>query len=315
MPTRTIARMIGAASFGAFVVLLVIAALPDGASGKSLSWTVLGDWGFKIRYAGKIAARSRSANSQFWMGIGDNFYLNGVKSTKDPKWKSVFENIYTDKWFRSHRFEVIAGNHDYRGSVQAQIDYTKKKGTSWYFPSKYYKTTRKVETGVDVDFVYLDTTPMTEFKKKDKAQVAWLRDTLAASTAKWIIVIGHHPIYSLTGNNEWLIQNVLPLLKKNKVAAYICGHHHTLQHHVEPKLHYLVVGNTAAAKPPAKTEVAGPPKTKFLYCNKKQYQKYGRGGCMGFATMTISGAKKMSFSYFNPQNKELYKSSISNPRA
>jgi len=112
-----------------------------------------------------------------------------------------------------------------------------------------------------------------------------------------------------------MIDHVLPLLTKNKVAAYICGHHHTLQHHVEPKMHYIVVGNTAAAKPPPKTKVAGSPKTKFLYCNKAQYKKYGRGGCMGFATMKISSKNLMSFSFFNPKNKQLYKASVKNPRA
>jgi acid phosphatase len=308
-------RTLVACTVTAFAVLFFVAVLPEVAEGKSLAWTVLGDWGFKIRYAGKIAARSKSAGSKFWMGIGDNFYLNGVKSTKDPKWKSVFENVYKDKWFRTHRFEVIAGNHDYKGSIKAQIDYTNKKGTSWYFPKKYYTVSRTISPGLDVDFVYIDTTPLTEFKKKDVDQVKWLQQTLAKSTATWIIVIGHHPIYSLTGNNNWMIQHVLPVLKKNKVAAYICGHHHSLQHHVEAKMHYIIVGNTAAAKPPGRTEVAGAPKTKFLYCNKAQYKKYGRGGCMGFATMSISSKSKLTFNYYNPKNKQLYKASVKNPRA
>jgi acid phosphatase len=313
-------RAVTAVTFAALAVVFVLAVLPEAAEGKSLSWTVLGDWGFKIHYAKKIAAVSKSAGSKFWMGIGDNFYLNGVKSTHDPKWKSVFENIYNTKgsWFSNKRFEVIAGNHDYKGSIKAQLDYTNKKGTNWYFPKKYYTVRREVDSGVSVDFVYIDTTPLTEFKKKDMDQVKWLKDTLEASTATWIIVIGHHPIYSLTGNNNWMIQHVLPLLKKAKVAAYICGHHHSLQHHVEKNMHYLVVGNTAAAKPPNKSEVAGSPKTKFLYCNKAQYKKNGRGGCMGFATMKISSKNTMSFDYHNPNmktHKRIYTGTIKNPRA
>jgi len=307
-------RTFAAVIVAALSVVVLLACLSEVAEGKSLTWTVLGDWGFKIRYAGKIAARSKSEKSAFWMGIGDNFYLSGVKSTKDPKWKSVYERVYTDKWFKTHRFEVIAGNHDYKGSIKAQIDYTKKKGTSWYFPSKYYVVNREVSAGVNVDFVYIDTTPLTEFKKKDTKQVEWLAETLKASTAKWIIVIGHHPIYSLTGNSGYMMQHVLPLLKKNKVAAYISGHHHSLQHHHEADMDYLIVGNTAAAKPPSRTEVNGKPKTKFLYCNKAQYKKYGRSGCMGFATMTISNANSMTVKYFNPGNKQLYKTTVKNPR-
>jgi len=309
-------RTISAVAVAALAVVVILAVLPEVSAGKSLAWTVIGDWGFKIRYASKIASRSKSAGSKFMMGIGDNFYLNGVKSVSDPKWKAVYTNIYKDKWFRTHRFEVIAGNHDYKGKLGAQIDYTtKKKGTMWYFPSKYYKVSRSIEPGNDVLFVYIDTTPLTEFKKKDMDQVDWIKKTLNEAKEKWIIVIGHHPMYSLTGNNNWMIQKVLPHLTNNKVAAYICGHHHSLQHHVEPKMHYIVVGNTAAAKPPGRTQVAGKPKTKFLYCNKSQYRKYGRSGCMGFATMKISSKKSMTFNYYNPKNKQLYKASVKNPRA
>jgi acid phosphatase len=295
-------------------VVFILAVLPEVSGRKKLSWTVLGDWGFKIKYADKIAARAKSSGSKFWMGIGDNFYVNGVKSVKDRKWKTVFEDVYKGKWFRTHRFEVIAGNHDYKGSVKAQIDYTKKKGTSWYFPHRYYKVHRKIGGKLDVDFVYLDTTPLMEFKKKDKKQVKWLKKTLRESKAKWIIVIGHHPLYSLSGNSAWMLNNVLPVLKHNRVAAYICGHHHSLQHHVEPKMNYIVVGNTAAAKPLGKSEVGGEPKTLFRTCTKAEFKKLGRGGCMGFATMTIVGKNNMWFKFFNPKGEELYTAKVVNPR-
>ena len=52
------------------------------------------------------------------------------------------------------------------------------------------------------------------------------KDALAASQARWKIVIGHHPIYSggEHGDTAELIENILPLLHEHKVQAWFNGH-------------------------------------------------------------------------------------------
>jgi len=293
------------------VVAVALLAMFAFEAHASLTWTVLGDWGSVIHYSKTIAARSVKAKSEFVMAIGDNFYLAGVKSLKDRKWKTIFENVYTQKFFQK-RWYVIAGNHDYRGNLQAQLDYT-KHSKRWYFPSLYYKIHKKIDAHNDVDFVFLDTTPMYDHHK-GQAMLKWFEDTLKASTAKWIIVIGHHQIYSLGGTSAYMEQNLVHLLEKYKVAAYINGHHHTLQHMKSSKVDYIVVGNTGAVKPAARDKAPGPVATKFHFPTKAQFKKLGRRGGMGFSIMRLLDGKNMKFYFYSSLGHALYSATVTNSR-
>ena len=66
----------------------------------------------------------------------------------------------------------------------------------------------------------------------NEQQDMWLEDTLQKSTADWLFVCGHHPVYSAGrhGPTPRLVNQLRPLLEKYKVAAYFCGHDHNLQH-------------------------------------------------------------------------------------
>lgn len=66
----------------------------------------------------------------------------------------------------------------------------------------------------------------------NERQDLWLEDTLRKSTADWLFVCGHHPVYSIGrhGPTPRLVNQLRPLLEKYKVAAYLCGHDHNLQH-------------------------------------------------------------------------------------
>ncbi len=71
-----------------------------------------------------------------------------------------------------------------------------------------------------------------ERETKKAAQLAWLEKTLAESTADWLLVAGHFPMYSggYHGDTEELQRDVRPLLEKYRVDAYLCGHDHDLQY-------------------------------------------------------------------------------------
>ena len=53
-----------------------------------------------------------------------------------------------------------------------------------------------------------------------------------ATRVPYIIVAGHYPVYSVadSGSTQCLINNLMPLLHKYKVSAYLAGHDHDLQH-------------------------------------------------------------------------------------
>ena len=68
---------------------------------------------------------------------GDNFYSDGVTSVNSTRFNDTFEQVYTREQFGDLPFYVIAGNHDWRSSVDAQIAYS-GVDPRWNFPSYFY---------------------------------------------------------------------------------------------------------------------------------------------------------------------------------
>jgi acid phosphatase len=223
-------------------------ALPAAADVAALNFVLVGDWGRMGRehqtdVARQMGETAAAIGSQFTVSMGDNFYENGVASVDDPQWQGSFERIYTAPALQS-RWKIILGNHDYRGNVQAQLDYG-KQSARWYLPARYYSETVTLPDGGTADFFYLDTSPFiknyigtkTNIAGQDTdAQLAWLDAGLAASKATWKIVIGHHPVYTALSAGDGydhdqpdLIARLNPVLLKHDVPIYICGHDHCLQ--------------------------------------------------------------------------------------
>ena len=117
----------------------------------------IGDWGddnCKENTATAFAQYAADGDAQFVLAIGDNMYDSGVKSVDDPQWETTFEQTMAADaldvpWY------VAGGNHDYYGSIDAQIDYS-QKSSRWTFPSYYYKEDVDID-GVTVLLVALDT--------------------------------------------------------------------------------------------------------------------------------------------------------------
>lgn len=63
-------------------------------------------------------------------------------------------------------------------------------------------------------------------------QFAWFESTLASSTADYLMVIGHHTIYSAGryASSYNLREDIQPLLEQYHADMYLCGHEHNLQH-------------------------------------------------------------------------------------
>lgn len=78
-------------------------------------------------------------------------------------------------------------------------------------------------------------------------QLRELEARLAASTASWKIVVGHHPIRSNhrpDGKFEDMVINVEPLLVRYGAQMYLAGHDHNLQylHNPETQYHHITSG-------------------------------------------------------------------------
>lgn len=234
---------------------------PVGAAEAALPFILVGDWGRdghdgQRAVAGQMGHMAAAIGSRFTISVGDNFYENGVASVDDPQWQSSFEQIYTADSLQTP-WKVILGNHDYRGNVQAQLDYS-ARSHRWRLPSRYYAETIALPDGAKAAFYYLDTSPFIKKYYGSKvrvegqdtqAQLDWLDAQLTASKAEWNIVIGHHPVYTALDNGDGeehdqpdLVARLNPILTRHNVPVYICGHDHTLQAVKQNNITYIITG-------------------------------------------------------------------------
>lgn len=183
----------------------------------------------------------------------------------DPLWESHFTGLFTPEAFPVP-FYPVRGNHDYRSpNPDAQLEYYTKHGEEgrWIFPAAYYQTKKTLADGTTIDFIFLDTILLApeasesetainlhDDEQRKEKQYVWLEAALAESTADWLLVVGHHPVFSggEHGDTPSLVARLLPLLEKHHVDMYVSGHDHTLQHlqHL-PTTHtqFFVNGNGA----------------------------------------------------------------------
>ena len=257
-----------------FLVTLLVAAQGNQAI------LILGDWGVPDNPVHDIAQVARDNDINQIISVGDNFYEYGVNSVDDHLWEEVFENVYTDPVF-SHTWNVIAGNHDHRGSVPAQISYT-QSSSRWFFPSYYYKKTFYNDL---VEIFFIDTQRLIHHH--DQEQYNWLKLNLQKSTAKCKIVVGHHPIWSTGphGSSTMLIDYIEPLLKKHSVKIYISGHDHGFNHLKDGSLNHIIVGNTGKSTEMGVNRVS--PQIMFEWPDSSDYRGYSKSYRKGFAIFHV----------------------------
>lgn len=57
-------------------------------------------------------------NSEFILNAGDNFYLTGVTGLDDPKWDTVYADLYPKlNNLKNLPFYGVIGNHDLYGGL------------------------------------------------------------------------------------------------------------------------------------------------------------------------------------------------------
>ena len=116
-----------------------------------LNFFIVSDWGWcgykhQQEVADQMAIQADSLHPQFIVSCGDNFQVQGVASVQDPLWTSNFENVYKNLSLQIDWFPVL-GNHDYKGSTQAEIDYS-KISRRWRLEAHYYTFVRKINDSI-----------------------------------------------------------------------------------------------------------------------------------------------------------------------
>lgn len=253
--------------------------IPELQSTKDgFNFLVLGDFGRAGEYYQKEVAQQLGnaalmLDSEFIVSVGDNFYPNGVASVYDEHWKASFNDVYTHPalyidWY------VALGNHDHRGSIQAQIDYS-NISRRWNMPATYYSHIFELKDGKKLLLVVMDTNPfIPSYQNNDlkypalkdqdaELQKQWLIETLDTDdkAITWKVVVGHHPLYS--GGKRKNSKHTMDFEKQfanvfdtYKVDAYICGHEHDLQV-IRPKGRYttqFLSGSGSETRPAGERE-------------------------------------------------------------
>lgn len=230
-------------------------------SSSAFNFGVISDHGRNGYYNQKEVAEAMvkvagHCSFRFIVTAGDNFQVSGVQSVQDPLWMSSFENIYTHPSLHVEWYPTL-GNHDHGGDIQAQVDYS-KISRRWKMPAPYYTMVKKRDS-VSLRLVMIDTYPIIEGVDDPneaytmagaQKQLNWIDSVLNVAKEDWVIVVGHHPIYSshpTRQNNKALLQYLYPVLNKHRVDFYVAGHDHIYQHLRDPKSKIDYFVNTAAS--------------------------------------------------------------------
>lgn len=206
----------------------------------------------QLRDASGMARYAREHGGlDFVLGVGDNFYPAGVKNVEDKRFAETFEEAYAEPELMVDWWH-LAGNHDHRGNASAQVAYS-ARSQRWNMPALWYTTSHAfidAATGdtIVTQLVVVDTTvlwgieehvndgldmiitPVPELQARADEQLAWLEATLENSTADYLWLAGHYPIYDPKSVDPRKRGVFLPLMSKYTVSGYLAGHCHTMQH-------------------------------------------------------------------------------------
>jgi len=279
---------------------------------NALNFIAMGDWGGREDYpfttpselssAQGIGRVSRQIGSNFVLGIGDNFYSEGVKDVSDSRFTSTFQNVFTPQLVGNQTFYVVAGNHDHRGNVKAEIDYSTYDPTGrWTFPDYFYVIQKSLIDSngkeIKVGIVMIDTVilagawdnsepqPIPSTHPLKKLHLQWIQKTLEKLDGKvdWLMMAGHYPIYSIGehGPTGYLVEHLLPLIKKHGVSVYMNGHDHSLQMIQVEGVSYVTTGAVHEVDPTRKHYYSVPAGSLKFHFPNHGGDKWSAGGFVG----------------------------------
>jgi hypothetical protein len=156
--------------------------------------------------------------------LGDIAYTSGTATELDTKFFSVYRDF-----MRYVPVYPSIGNHERRTS----------QGRPYFEafvlpePERYYS----FDWG-PVHFVAIDTT------LPNRTQLRWLDADLASTQQPWVVVFGHHPMYtnSLRGPQKEVRGAFAKIFQERKVDLVLTGHEHQYERFRVADVNYVVSG-------------------------------------------------------------------------
>ena len=94
-------------------------------------------------------------------------------------------------------FRVIKTDDKFDHWFQIEYSITDPR---WYYPSLWYDLYYEDEAGTKLHLIVIDSQSLRQNKNNPAVQLSWLETTLASSTGDWVVVLSHHPPYSVGGH-------------------------------------------------------------------------------------------------------------------
>ena len=288
---------------------------------------VIGDWGREgrkdqRRTAAAMKQIAYEKKTEFVVGTGDNFYHWGVWSKGSHRWNTCFEGVY-DKclgdWY------PVLGNHDYGGSVQAQLDY-RHISPRWQMKKQWWDDLHEAPGRRPLHLFYFDTVQWLgkesfpfmiygdDFSEQLRLeQIAAMDEALDKSPKDAIrLAVGHHGIWSVGKHGgAKRLDSLDRKLKAHEVTAWVHGHDHCLFHVEQGGMHYVCSGAgsevlpkhtlVGACGPDQACDPAKPPVERSFYGRDPGSGEAIEGG---FALFEI-GRDTGSFRFYNSDAKAL----------
>jgi hypothetical protein len=204
----------------------------------STSFAVIGDFGFAGDPSFAVSQLVKSWGPALVLTTGDNNYPNGAAETIDQnvgqyyhEYIGNYQGTYGPGALTNAFFPSL-GNHDWvTPNAAPYLDYFTLPGNE-----RYYTFTQN-----PVQFFVLDSMPgEPDGVTQDSVQGQWLQRELAASTARWKVVVMHHSPFSsgYHGSNPWMQWPY----REWGVNVVMGGHDHHYERLTVDGLTYLVNG-------------------------------------------------------------------------
>ncbi|MHA1649555.1 MAG: purple acid phosphatase family protein [Candidatus Helarchaeota archaeon] len=161
--------------------------------------------------------------------------------TREDNWDRFFYEIHP--LAKNVPYMVAIGNHElYEWGGEADQGQTYRfymnyPGNEMYYSYQYGNAL----------FLAIDTSDLTHLTQE---QIEWVNHTLAMANASgvinWIFPYFHRPAYSAGGNNQEIIDALVPLFEKYRVDIVFMGHDHHYERMNVSGITYIITGGGGA---------------------------------------------------------------------
>ena len=183
-----------------------------------------------------VQARINQIDPAFAVLLGDNVYAVGSHAEADARFDPLV-NPEAAAWMAGHVDWLGLGNHDVAtaGGLPSEQSYSVPIPVAGITGPAAPPASERPEHSFSWDygsvhFVTFDTNALTSAPRLD-GLLDWVVADLAASTARWKIVYGHHPLAGVPDKPEspagTYYQQVVNRLKAAGVDLFMTGHSHT----------------------------------------------------------------------------------------